>query len=189
MNSLAQAQPAQPRRRAGIRWVEGVDAHKQSFTYVLLQTGPGGGVQARGELANTPSGYAQLLSALPGSGDGVFAIENARGYGLGLSWYLLAQGQRVYDIPAREVANLRKRRQSGKNDFADAQKAAEVLLDPGCWERRSPLGLPTSALQMQSLERTRESLVRMRVAVGQQIAALAAQPYAVPPVQASLEVV
>ncbi|MDX2007572.1 MAG: transposase [Meiothermus sp.] len=218
MNSLAQLPLS---AGSEVKWVVGVDAHKRSFSYVLLGTGLGGlggGVKTQGELPNTQAGYAQLLSGLKEHGCGlgtgselesesesgsesdlesesesgsglVFAVENARGYGLGLSWYLLSQGQQVYDIPATEIAHMRKRRQKVKNDFEDARQAATVLLEASVWEKRFPLRLPTSALQIQSLERSRESLVAQRVAIGQQIEALAAQPYALPQVRTSLEAV
>lgn len=189
MNSLAQLQAT---ALAEIKWAVGVDAHKQSFTYILLETGLYGGVKAQGDLPNTQAGYAQLLSRLKEcecESGLVFAVENARGYGLGLSWYLLAQGQWVYDIPATEIAHLRKRRQRVKSDFEDARQAVTALLDSGLWAKRAPLRLSTTALQIQSLERSRESLVGQRVAIGQQIEALATQPYALPQVKASLEAV
>lgn len=176
---------------AEVERVVGVDAHKDSFSYVVLRTREGG-IESRGHLPNNEEGYKQLLGmfAEKAMGSGlVFAIENARGYGLGLSWYLLNQQHLVYDIPATQVAALRRKRNRAKNDLEDAQQAAKVLLDESFWLQHSALNLSTIALQIQSLERTRESLVKQQVAIGQQLHALATQPFAVTEVKQSLEAV
>ncbi|MCX7971364.1 MAG: methylmalonyl-CoA mutase family protein, partial [Negativicutes bacterium] len=44
--------------------------------------------------------------------------------------YLLQQGQVVYDMPATQVATLRRRRQQAKNDTQDARLAALAWLEP-----------------------------------------------------------
>ncbi|GEM85274.1 MAG: hypothetical protein KatS3mg073_0559 [Meiothermus sp.] len=167
----------------------GVDAHKASFTYLILQLKEGGslGEVAQGELPNTADGYAELLQALAGQQPRVFVVENARGYALGLSWHLLQQGQQVYDLPATQVATLRRRRQQAKNDTQDARLAALAWLEHPT--QRCPLRLPTLPLQLQSLTRCREGLVQQRLSLQQQLVALQRQPYALAQVRQSLQVV
>lgn len=163
---------------SSVAQVVGIDAHKDSFTFVAL----GNGVKAgEGCLPNNPCGYQALLKQVQQVAEGyspVFAVENARGYALTLSCYLLDQGQTLYDLPATAVAGLRKRRNRAKNDVEDARQAARVLLEDPTFAQRSPLRLNPELLQIQSLERTRETLVRQRVALTQQLEALKAQPYA-----------
>lgn len=101
--------------------VAGVDTH--SKTHWLCVLGEHGGVKLSQEFPATREGYRALAAAI-GSPEGCLAVgvEGTASYGAGLTRQLAAMGYTVYEVlrPKRE----KRRRGGGKNDAADAERAA-----------------------------------------------------------------
>jgi transposase len=109
----------------------GVDAHKAVHQALALDDT--GTVLGTWRGANTPEHWQQLLewaATLPGPRQ--WGIEGAWNYGRGLAQFLVAQGERVFEVNPRWTAEGRRRaRKSGKNDRLDAHAVAKLVRDEG----------------------------------------------------------
>jgi transposase len=148
------------------RHVIGIDAHAETFTFTHLD--PNLQHLDSGTLPNTEKGYRKLLERVPSTSE--FAIENAFAHALPLTHHLITSGARVYDVPAFDVAQLRRRRNRGKNDTIDAEHVA--LVHARHATLRAPVKLNNERLQIRSVSRTRERLVTQRVALEASMKAL-----------------
>jgi transposase len=133
----------------------GVDAHKR--VHVALALDDAGRELAHWRGPNSVAGWEQLLRwAQAWQSDLQWGIEGAWGYGRGLAQFLVASGQRVYEVNARWTALGRKRaRKSDKTDLLDARAIAQMV-------RQEEEGLPaiqqedrTTLLDMMTTERER----------------------------------
>lgn len=105
--------------------VIGVDTHRDSHTAAVLDTM--GGVEAETTVAADAFGYRRVLAfgKCHAAGRRAWAIEGTGSFGVGLSTYLLEQGEWVVEIdrPARPA-----RRNGAKSDELDAARAAREAL-------------------------------------------------------------
>jgi transposase len=146
------------------RHVIGIDAHADTFSHLdtNLQN------VTSGTLPNSQQGYRKLLERVPSSSE--FAIENAHAHALPLTYHLITTGARVFDVPAFDVAQLRRRRNRGKSDAIDAEHVA--LVHARNATPRAPVKLNLERLRIRLVSRTRERLVMQRVAVEASMKAL-----------------
>ena len=81
--------------------------------------------------ANTLDAWAQLLAwAATFPGPRQWGIEGAWNYGRGLAQFLVAQGERVYEVNPRWTAERRRSaRKAGKSDRLDAHAVAKLVRD------------------------------------------------------------
>jgi transposase len=105
--------------------VIGVDTHRDSHTAAVLDTM--GAVEAETTVAADAFGYKRVLAfgRSHAAGRRAWAIEGTGSFGVGLSTYLLEQGEWVVEIdrPARPA-----RRNGAKSDELDAARAAREAL-------------------------------------------------------------
>jgi transposase len=99
----------------------GIDTHKRFHVAVALDRL--GGQQGVLEFEASEHGYAQLLAFARALGEPVFVIEGTGSYGAGLTRYLLAAGQTVF-----ECERPQRRGRAAKNDRLDAERAARRLV-------------------------------------------------------------
>ncbi len=85
--------------------VIGVDPHKRSNTALVLD--PHENVLARQRFANDRDGYRELKRFARSWRDRTWAVEGARGVGLGLAQRLAAEGETVLNVPAKLSARVR----------------------------------------------------------------------------------
>jgi transposase len=85
--------------------VIGVDPHKRSNTALVLDAQER--VLARQRFANDRDGYRELKRFARTYKDRTWAIEGARGVGLGLAQRLATEGEHVVNVPARLSARVR----------------------------------------------------------------------------------
>lgn len=121
---------------ARAEFVIGVDTHKQTHTGAVVDAL--GAELALTTCPATQAGYRDLLlfARAHSAGSRCWAIEGTGSYGRGLTSYLLAHGERVFEIdrPQRPA-----RRNGAKNDELDATRAAREWLmrpDPSQPRRR-----------------------------------------------------
>lgn len=133
----------------------GVDAHKQ--VHVALALDDAGRELADWRGPNSAAGWEQLFQwAGAWQSELQWGIEGAWGYGRGLSQFLVAAGQRVYEVNARWIALGRRRaRKSDKTDQLDARAIAQMV-------RQEEEKLPkiqqedqTTLLELMTIERER----------------------------------
>jgi transposase len=109
----------------------GVDAHKSVHQALALDNA--GTVLGSWRGATTPDQWQQLLSwadRFPGPRQ--WGIEGAWNYGRGLAQFLVAQGERVFEVNPRWTADGRRRaRKLGKSDRLDAYAVAKLVRDDG----------------------------------------------------------
>lgn len=146
--------------------VIGIDAHSDTFTFTHLD--PKLQHVTNGTLPSTKDGYRELLERVPERSE--FAIENAFAHALPLTHHLIVCGRQVFDIPAFDVAQLRRRRNRGKSDEVDAEHVALVHARQAT--PRAPVKLDTARLRIRLVSRTRERLVTQRVALEASVKAL-----------------
>ena len=106
-------------------YVLGVDTHRDTHALAVVQVRSGGVVFEEG-VAASGAGYARLvqLAERHAPGRRAFAVEGSGSFGAGLSRFLGARRERVF-----EVGRLpRQRRPGGKNDALDAIRAARSVL-------------------------------------------------------------
>ena len=85
--------------------VIGVDPHKRSNTALVLD--PNEKVLARQRFANDRDGHRELKRFARAWRDRTWAIEGARGVGLGLAQRLATEGETVLNVPAKLSARVR----------------------------------------------------------------------------------
>ena len=133
----------------------GVDAHKR--VHVALALDDAGRELAHWRGPNSVTGWQQLFQwAQAWQSELEWGIEGAWGYGRGLAQFLVAAGQRVYEVNARWTALGRKRaRKSDKTDLLDARAIAQMV-------RQEEEKLPeirqedqTTLLELMTIERER----------------------------------
>lgn len=104
--------------------VIGIDPHKRSNTALLLDVRES--VLAKQRFPNDRDGYRQLKRFAQPWADRTWAVEGARGVGLGLAQRIAGDGERVLNVPARLSARVRALGGSSgrKTDDADAYAVA-----------------------------------------------------------------
>lgn len=106
-------------------YVIGVERHRDAHALAVVEVRAGGVVFA-GEVAANRAGYQRALelACRHAGGRRAFAVEGSGSFGAGLTRFLTAQGERVF-----EGGRLRRERRSGgKTDALDAIRAARVVL-------------------------------------------------------------
>ncbi len=104
--------------------VIGIDPHKRSNTALVLDAHEN--VLAKQRFANDRDGYRQLKQFAQPWRERTWAVEGARGVGLGLAQRIAGDGERVLNVPARLSARVRALGGSSgrKTDDADAYAVA-----------------------------------------------------------------
>jgi hypothetical protein len=102
----------------------GVDPHKLSNTIVVIDTNEK--ILAQHRFGNDRAGYQALKIAARAYRDRTWAVEGARGVGLGLAQRLVAEGEQVLDVPAKLATRVRALGGGSgrKTDNADAYAVA-----------------------------------------------------------------
>jgi hypothetical protein len=124
------------------RVIIGVDPHKLSVTIEARDTREI--LRATGRFGTDARSYRQLLKVARQWPQRVWAVEGANGIGRPLAQRLLADGERVLDVPAKLAARARVSGtgQGRKTDAADAHAIVMVALrDKGLRELRIDPGL------------------------------------------------
>src|SRR4051812_36405490 len=85
--------------------VIGIDPHMRSNTALVLDSQEN--VLAKQRFPNDRNGYRQLKRFAQPWADRTWAVEGARGVGLGLAQRIAADGERVLNVPARLSARVR----------------------------------------------------------------------------------
>src|SRR3954454_13698935 len=85
--------------------VIGVDPHKRSNTALVLDAREN--VLAQQRFSNDRDGHRELKAFARTWRDRTWAVEGARGVGLGLAQRLAAEGERVLNVPAKLSARVR----------------------------------------------------------------------------------
>jgi transposase len=140
----------------------GVDPHKASVTIEVIDERAV--VAARGRFATDNASYHAMLSYVRRSwGHRVWAVEGAGGVGRPLAQRLLADGERVVDVPAKLAARVRvfDTGQGRKTDATDAHAVAAVALRTPGLRRLSVQDEDLVALRL--LVDRRDELSRRRV--------------------------
>src|SRR6266487_1222757 len=146
----------------------GVDPHKLPVTIEARDSREV--LRATGRFGTDTQGYRQLLRAARQWPQRVWAVEGANGIGRPLAQRLLADGERVLDVPARLAARARVSGtgQGRKTDAADAHAIVMVALrDKGLREvRTSPELMVLRMLcdRRDELSRARARQTRRRMA-------------------------
>jgi hypothetical protein len=116
----------------------GVDPHKLSVTSEARDSREV--LRSTGRFGTDAAGYRQLLRAARQWPQRVWAVEGANGIGRPVAQRLLADGERVLDVPARLAARARvfDTGQGRKTDATDAHAIVMVALrDTGLRELSS----------------------------------------------------
>lgn len=106
--------------------VVGIDTHRD--IHVAELAGPTGATLATIQIANSSSGYAELLGWIAEHAPGpqvVAAVEGTRSFGVGVSRALSAAGLPIIEC---EQPTRTSRRGRGKSDSIDAHLAARSVL-------------------------------------------------------------
>jgi transposase len=137
----------------------GIDPHKASHTAAALDER--GQVLARQRFAATLEGYQALRQWAGRWDERRWAVEGAHGVGRSVAQRLVADGERVVDVPAKLAARVRvlSTGHGRKTDPADAVSVA-VAARNAPWLR--PVGVEDQAGVMHLLTNRREDLVAMR---------------------------
>ena len=144
------------------RMIIGVDPHKASVTIEVIDERAV--VAARGRFATDNRSYHSVLSYVRRCwGHRVWAVEGAGGVGRPLAQRLLADGERVVDVPAKLAARARvfDTGQGRKTDATDAHAVASVALRTPGLRRLSAEDEDLVALRL--LVDRRDALSRRRV--------------------------
>ncbi len=107
-------------------YVVGVDPHRDTHALAIVEVRTGV-VVVEAVVAADSAGYTEALRLAERHAPGrrAFAVEGTGSFGAGLTRYLTAHGEQVY-----EVGRLRReRRSSGKTDALDAIRAARSVLN------------------------------------------------------------
>jgi transposase len=137
----------------------GVDPHKLSVTIEARDRREV--LRATGRFGTDTAGYRQLLQAARQWPQRVWAVEGANGIGRPVAQRLLADGERVLDVPAKLAARARvfDTGQGRKTDAADAHAIVMVALrDTGLRE----LGSDPELMVLRMLCDRRDEISRAR---------------------------
>ena len=109
--------------------IVGIDGHKQTLACSMVDE-LGREFDAE-TFANEPAGHDALLAWVAQSAQSEsveYALESAFSFTRSFCERLGAQGEVVYDVPAKLVERRRRRRGIGKSDVLDAREIARALL-------------------------------------------------------------
>jgi transposase len=148
-------------------YVLGVDTHRDEHVMAVV-TAPAGAVVGGAAAANA-RGYRELLRVAEQHAPGrrAWAIEGTGSYGAGLSRYLHARGESVFEVSRVPRAERRLR---GKDDALDAARtaraalASDTLALPRTGERREALRLLLVA-RRSAVDVRREALTQLRAVI------------------------
>jgi transposase len=110
----------------------GMDPHKRSATIEVIDERAS--VLAAGRYGTDKAGYVEMLRAGRRFGERVWAIEGCNGVGRHIAHRLVADGERVLDVPAKLSAQVRvfATGNGRKTDPVDAHSVAlAALRSPG----------------------------------------------------------
>jgi transposase len=139
----------------------GVDPHKLSNTIVVIDGNET--VLGQHRFANDRAGYQELKLVARKYRDRTWAVEGAKGVGLGLAQRLVAEGEPVVDVPAKLATRIRSLGGGSgrKTDSADAHAVAVAGL------RAKDLKIVTAddtTAVLRLLTDRRQELVEQRIA-------------------------
>ncbi|HVX68650.1 MAG TPA: IS110 family transposase [Mycobacteriales bacterium] len=143
------------------RVVIGVDPHKASNTLVVIDEQER--VLDQQRFPNDRAGYRSMKSFARTHRDRVWAVEGARGVGAGLAQRLVAEGERVIDVPARLSARVRALGGGSgrKTDDADAYAVAVAGLRG---KTLQPVRPDDTTEILRMLTTRRQEVVELRIA-------------------------
>jgi transposase len=161
----------QPRTAIAALVTIGVDPHKGSHTAAAVNERRQ--VVAQVRVPATRAGYRQLRRWAAGWPDRRWAVENAPGLGRALAQWLLADGERVVDVPPKLSARVRllSNGHGRKTDPADAASAALAACGP---TELHAAALDGHAATLRLLSDRRDDLVARRTQVLNRLHALLA---------------
>jgi transposase len=139
----------------------GVDPHKRSNTALVLD--PHENVLAKKRFPNDRDGYRELKAFAKSWRERTWAVEGARGVGLGLAQRLAAEGEQVLNVPAKLSARVRALGGGSgrKTDDTDAYAVAVAGLRGKHLELVQPDDVVTV---LKLLADRRQQLVEQRIA-------------------------
>jgi transposase len=139
----------------------GVDPHKRSNTALVLDRNEN--VLATQRFTNDRDGHRELKQFARAWKDRTWAIEGARGVGLGLAQRLAAEGESVVNVPAKLSARVRALGGGSgrKTDDTDAYAVAVAGLRGRHLEHVQP---DDAAVVFKLLSDRRQQLVEQRIA-------------------------
>ena len=109
-------------------WI-GIDAHKRVHQAVVLSAD---GVLGQKTIANTASGWTELLRWASSWPERIWAVEGSGSLGRGVAQLLAVRGERVHEVNPRWTASRRRGlRRPGKSAILDAQAVARLLREEG----------------------------------------------------------
>jgi transposase len=138
----------------------GVDPHKVSATIEVVDEHET--VLATGRFGTDKAGYVAMRKTVAGWSDRIWAVEGSNGAGRPLAQRLLADGERVVDVPAKLAARVRlfDTGHNRKTDAHDAHAVAAVAV------RTTGLRVLSYDVELEALRMLadrREELTRARV--------------------------
>ena len=106
----------------------GLDPHKASNTIAVLERDET--IKTRRRFDNTDDGLVEMLEAVAGFGDRVWAVEGANGIGRWVAQRLVALDEAVVDVPAKLATRVRvySTGHGNKTDRADAVAIAQAAI-------------------------------------------------------------
>lgn len=143
--------------------IGGVDTHKDTHTSAAIDST--GQLIAVESFSATSDGYAELLAWLQSFGKiGSIGVEGTGSYGVGLTRYLRAAGEKVFEV-SRPNRQLRRRR--GKSDPVDAEAAARAVLSGQALGTPKSQDGPVEAIRLLRLQR--RSAIKARTQTANQL--------------------
>ncbi len=138
----------------------GVDPHKLSATIEVCDGRER--VLAAGRFGTDKTGYAAMRKTVSGWGQRVWAVEGSNGAGRPLAQRLLADGERVVDVPAKLSARARML-DTGHNRKTDAHDAHAVAVVAVHNQGLRVLSYDVELEALRMLADRREELTRAKV--------------------------
>jgi transposase len=138
----------------------GVDPHKLSATIEVIDDHES--VLATGRFSTDKAGYAAMRKTVSGWPERVWAVEGSNGAGRPLAQRLLADGERVVDVPAKLSARARLF-DAGHNRKTDAHDAHAVAVVAVRTPNLRVLSYDNELEALRMLADRREELTRQRV--------------------------
>ena len=148
----------------------GVDPHKSVHEACALTDGK----PAQQRTPASRTGYLKLLRWGRGFPDRTWAVEGAHGLGRHLAQFLVANGERVVDVPSFLSARVRELSRGGrrKTDAIDALAAARAARDA---DHLHPVQAEDIGTVIAMLSERRDSLIGQRTRTANQLHALLAE--------------
>src|ERR1700728_1924175 len=110
-----------------MRYVAGVDCHKDLHTVVLINGI--GEVACELTVPTTIDGYRRAIEQVEAFGDAEWGLEGAGSYGRAFADALVRNGATVYEVPGSYTKRHRRHAsRPGKSDGLDARAIAEAVL-------------------------------------------------------------